>query len=463
MSPWRLLCYTTIKKRTDRGDTLVEVLISMSVIGFILASTFVTANQSSTNIRDSQEHAEATAILQGQVESLRPLATGTASAIYGNNIFCTDSAGTVQTGFQYGTIPSLTNDSWSMYPAACQNAGGRYNLSVAYDNTTQVFTLRARWDRLSHGRDEAIFFYKIQPLASTPPAGGVDTTHITRSINISAYTTSDQFINSAALQGIIAGHSIPYLRIPYRSGWTDPQLLQMIGAVKNAGATPLVIVPGPCPNFQTEDDHMLTLVDQVFTSGSYYAEYGNEDDLSCNGGAGISAGAYAAGWNRDVPILKANHPRTLFIGPVNYQYNGPYVQTFMQLANPHPDAVSWHEFACAAASSDATCLGNISNWANHASDMQARMNTVGYSVPVWITEWNLDSADESRYQAPFIQTWTAQALSEWATLVTNGQISVTMIYTMENHGNFNGSCSGFQLFCSDNSLTLQGQTFMTGI
>ena len=128
--------------------------------------------------------------------------------------------------------------------------------------------------------------------------------------------------------------------------------------------------------------------------------------------------------NAQVPTYKAHHPRARFIGPVNYQYNGTYIQQFMATANPRLDAVSWHEYACNDGNATSYCLDAIGRWGTHASDMQVRMNAVGYRVPVWITEWNLDPNDTTRYQSSFVQQWTGQALAQMTSEADAGLISV---------------------------------------
>jgi hypothetical protein len=293
---------------------------------------------------------------------------------------------------------------------------------------------------------------------------GPDTRHALRSINVTGFAPDDQFVNSTALQAKIASRNIPYLRIPFRDGWTDSQYLRMLDAVVNAGATPLAIVHGACTNSLSVSDHYLNLVDRATKKGAYFVEYGNEEDHSCNGGPAISPATYTAGWNRDIPTLHAHHPRAHFIGPVTATYHGAYIQKFMQTAKPRPDAVSYHDYACDASDSNQTCLDGISAWSTFATDLKNRMrNNVGYTVPVWITEWNMDPFDEVRYQQPFIQTWTSRALREWSSLRKTGKVAVTFLYAISGHGTFNGSCSGFQLFCADKSMTLQGKTFFRNL
>ena len=288
----------------------------------------------------------------------------------------------------------------------------------------------------------------------TPTPIGTDSAHLIRSVNVSMFDPSDQFMNDPTTQTILRQHGTPIIRMPFRDGWTDAQYLQALGAIKNAAAAPLVIVHGACVSDPyTIDNHWLSLVAQVFTTGPVYVEYGNEEDLSCNGGAGISATAYQASWNIVIPQLKANYPSYAFIGPVTYQANPAYVATFVNGANPQPDFISWHEFVCNTSNSDDYCMSHINNWANHVNDTNtAVQNAIGHTIPIMITEWNLDPGSDSRYNnQAFIQQWTTNALNEWASLVNAG-VYAACIYTTESH-------PIFQLIDSNDNLTYQGQVF----
>ncbi|PWU25498.1 MAG: hypothetical protein C5B48_01035 [Candidatus Rokuibacteriota bacterium] len=276
-----------------------------------------------------------------------------------------------------------------------------------------------------------------------------------RSANVAAHTNQDPFMRDPALRGTISRYGIPYLRIPFRSNFSDADYLTLLQGIKEVGARPQVIVRGNCTADLAGSSHLLQLVDTVFPTGNYYVEYGNENDLQC----GLSAANYIAGWNRDVPQLRASHPRALFMGPVNYRWDGPYVSTFLARANPRPDAVSWHEYACSTANSDAYCLAHIANWSAHLNDYDARAAMVGYRPPVWISEWNLDPFDDARYNEPFIKTWVAQALARWEAEASAGRIAVAELYPLAA----GSSTGGFQLFRSDGTLTLEGQQFFAGL
>ena len=55
----------------QKGDTIVEVLISMAIISLVLVISFSTSNRNTKTITDAQEHAQALHLAQRQVEFLR--------------------------------------------------------------------------------------------------------------------------------------------------------------------------------------------------------------------------------------------------------------------------------------------------------------------------------------------------------------------------------------------------------
>jgi hypothetical protein len=242
--------------------------------------------------------------------------------------------------------------------------------------------------------------------------------------------------------------------MPFRDSLTDSQDLQVLNAIRNAGAAPLVIVHGACTSDPyTPDNHWLALVARVFSSGPVYVEYGNEEDLSCDTGPGISATVYRASWNSVVSRLKVKFPSYRFIGPVNFQANPTYIATFVHGANPSPDFISWHEYPCNMTETAGYCLDAIRRWAAHVSNTnRAVRNAIGYTIPIMITEWNLDAVADPRYtNARFIQEWTTNALGEWGSLTAAG-LYAALIYTSESH-------SDFQLIDGNNHLTPQGVAF----
>lgn len=150
----------------QRGDTIVEVMISIAIIGLILAGAYATANRSLTNVRDAEEHEQAIALAQGQLELLdgqNTTALDTIGAAPGGA--CFNSSGIL------GVYPATTDVG---YTNNCTNFDGypedyAINLTqvVAADPPSQplaTYKVSIDWPRLGGGTDNVQMFYQ-------PPGG----------------------------------------------------------------------------------------------------------------------------------------------------------------------------------------------------------------------------------------------------------------------------------------------------
>jgi type II secretory pathway pseudopilin PulG len=98
-----------------RGDTILEVLISIVIISVILTGAYITSSNSTDNIRAAQERVQAIGIAQQQIEDLRDQV---------NNIFCSGTTPCTQNVVNH---PYLTGAS-----AFCFNGGSDNNSFEAY-------------------------------------------------------------------------------------------------------------------------------------------------------------------------------------------------------------------------------------------------------------------------------------------------------------------------------------------
>ena len=141
-----------------------------------------------------------------------------------------------------------------------------------------------------------------------------------------------------------------------------------------------------------------------------------------------------------------------FVGPVNSRYDHTYLMTFLQQANPLPDAVSWHEYTCLDGWSNSLCISRIAEWTEHISDARAMMTeTIGSALPIMITEWNYapdaKPNDGKNNNSAFMWTWTHMALQ---TLAAN-RIFASMQYSCTN--------TTIPMITSGNIPTTQGVAF----
>ena len=172
--------------RFNAGDTLVEVMIALAIIGSVIAISYSTASRSLRVGRQAQERVEALKLAEGQVESLKlignngdPLRTQLYSSVYSRTSgaprsFCilVGGAPTIQAQtmiadtleadpLTFGPIPAVYNT------ACAVGVDQRYKLSIersdsgAFPNILSTFTIRARWLRLGGGTDEVAISYRM--------------------------------------------------------------------------------------------------------------------------------------------------------------------------------------------------------------------------------------------------------------------------------------------------------------
>lgn len=260
--------------------------------------------------------------------------------------------------------------------------------------------------------------------------------------------TTDFFLSNPALRAGLVNAGVHILRMPVRGSSpstpgiaNEPELNQALQLTKSLGLVPLVILRNPNDGASqgsaallADDTKAVNDVLAVFGSTPVSYEFANETDLA---GAGYaSASLYVSQWNAVVPHLKAiASPGSQFIGPVSYQYDPTYLQSFLSGANPLPDAISWHTYTCNDTSdSEATCLANIDHWTTHFDAARTLMtSTIGRQLPIWDTEWNYTAVIDTKNSAKstdtaFLQQWTTKAIQ---TLAADG-IAASMHYNVQN-------------------------------
>jgi type II secretory pathway pseudopilin PulG len=159
----------SLRNLNARGDTIVEIMMVLAVLGLTLSISYATANHSLLAARQAQENSEASELLQSQVELVRYLAATTPA---GSGIFSGGSAFCIEPGSSTPT-PTLP----SVAPGAatnpdCINQGQTdklYDLSIVYTNVLgsgfpDTFIFTATWpDVQGQGTDTVTLTARIHP------------------------------------------------------------------------------------------------------------------------------------------------------------------------------------------------------------------------------------------------------------------------------------------------------------
>lgn len=159
------------RHRQQAGDTIVEVLIAVAIVGAVLAGAFTVSQKSVLAVRNSQEQSEMLQILQGQVELVRALALTTATPNTGvfatsPRYYCinTTTRQRLNQPLLGNALPQQDNDTFTNYDNGCKFGDEqRYHVAVTYNAGTKIFTFTGRWDRIGGGKNQVRLVYRIEP------------------------------------------------------------------------------------------------------------------------------------------------------------------------------------------------------------------------------------------------------------------------------------------------------------
>lgn len=168
MSKWKL---NALNPLNQAGDTIVEVLIVIVVIGSVIAGGYKVAVASLQSTQLSQERAYALKIAEGQVERLKAAAE-TNPAILTNNAgalgFCVDNSLTSKTIGAGGMHPWLNFDNFAQYkPNGCYqdpNGGNCESYCYYYGIKAQGnnnYLASVRWNGPRGNKHQVQISYRI--------------------------------------------------------------------------------------------------------------------------------------------------------------------------------------------------------------------------------------------------------------------------------------------------------------
>lgn len=146
------------------GDTIVEVLLAVVVVGAVLTGAYVSSNQSLNADRASQERAEALKYVESQIDQVKANVAAASAQPTGSG-FCFKQDGTIQVLPGGTPSSSAAADDFSKYtncdPGSIPDG---YNLSVVRNSANDVYTVRARWTHVAgSNRDEIVMLYRVTP------------------------------------------------------------------------------------------------------------------------------------------------------------------------------------------------------------------------------------------------------------------------------------------------------------
>lgn len=140
-----------LRHTQDRGDTIVEVLISAAIITLVLSAAFNSARDSLFQFQRAQERGEATKLIEEQAERLRASASQPTSTTTG--VFSAAASGDF-----------CVNGTLAVQPAPCgSGTGNRYQTTINRQSDGRTFRITTVWDRIGGGQETLISAYRVYP------------------------------------------------------------------------------------------------------------------------------------------------------------------------------------------------------------------------------------------------------------------------------------------------------------
>jgi type II secretory pathway pseudopilin PulG len=144
-----------LKALNSFGDTIVEVMVVLAVLGLAISISYATANRSLLDTRQAQENSEATELVQAQLEALRTL---TSAKVAPNPFQVAPFSFCISTTAPYTVLPYPLNSCKQSY----------YTVLTTYTSlgipgvTGGTFQVQATWaDVEGQGNDTVTLLYRL--------------------------------------------------------------------------------------------------------------------------------------------------------------------------------------------------------------------------------------------------------------------------------------------------------------
>lgn len=155
----------TFRPKNSRGDTIIEVMIVLAVLGFAISIAYATANRSLLNARQAQENSEASRYVQSQIEGLISLAPSGTTIYSQTSGFCIPDAKspTIKIAAPlspctFGTIP------YTVLIYNCDRSGSSLCSAPNVASNSDSFVVQASWDDvIGQGTDYVTQVYRVHP------------------------------------------------------------------------------------------------------------------------------------------------------------------------------------------------------------------------------------------------------------------------------------------------------------
>ncbi|MBA3757879.1 hypothetical protein H0X09_03370 [Candidatus Saccharibacteria bacterium] len=171
----------TSNRNRNRGDTLVEVLLSIAIVGLAIASSYALATRALRQAITASERTEALKIAEGQVESLKFRQLNSSPTNWAANFveatnFCLDTSAITQNQSTWAPVQNpgsdpttLTAANYDLDTCAINRTGyEKYfiNISIAPGLNAQAkkyptYLVKVTWDGINGSQNQSQLYFRF--------------------------------------------------------------------------------------------------------------------------------------------------------------------------------------------------------------------------------------------------------------------------------------------------------------
>ena len=149
-----------MRKLSEAGDTIVEVLVAIGVISVVLGSAYVMTNRSLQGTRDSQERVNATKLVESQIEELKSVAASNPDAIFGSGTPPSYCMSGPDASNKLNVTPST--DDLCKVDTTGTHTGVEPVFNLAITRSGNTFTVKADWVSVrGDATNEVLMKYRV--------------------------------------------------------------------------------------------------------------------------------------------------------------------------------------------------------------------------------------------------------------------------------------------------------------
>lgn len=140
-----------LQRLGQRGDTIIEVLIAVTVISMVLGGAYVATNRNIQTSRNTEEQSSALKLAESQVEQIKGLINRDPAQVFDTShaTFCI---------FEGAVYASTNNNCLVDLRGKPSAAQPQYRLNVT--ESSNLFTVNVQWDQLGGNQGNLRMLYR---------------------------------------------------------------------------------------------------------------------------------------------------------------------------------------------------------------------------------------------------------------------------------------------------------------